>query len=64
MLNSLHYGLALIAMLLIMHWYISNDGAGQDDGSTGLLEMKTGKPKVTPPAAPTKKRSFRRKTRG
>ena len=60
-MNSLLYGLALIAMVLIMRWYIDNDGAGQNDGSAGLLAMLTGKPK--PPAStgsPTK-RSFRRK---
>jgi hypothetical protein len=61
MLNSLLYGLAIIAVLLILRWYIENDGAGQNDGSIGLLAMKTGKEKAAPPAPPMAKRSFRRK---
>lgn len=61
MLNSLLYGLAMIAMLLILRFYMDNDGAGQNDGSIGLLAMKTGKEKAAPPAPSTGKRSFRRK---
>jgi len=61
MLNSLLYGLALIAIVLIMRWYIENDGNGQNDGSIGLLAMKTGKEKAPPPAPSSAKRSFRRK---
>jgi hypothetical protein len=64
MMNSIHFGLALIAILIILHWYIQNDGSGQNDGSVGLLAMKTGKPKAAAPAAPGKKRLFRRKARG
>lgn len=60
-MNSLLYGLALAAMLLIMRWYIENDGNGQNDGSIGLLAMKTGNPKAAPPASSSAKRSFRRK---
>ena len=61
MLNSLLYGLALVAVLLILRFYIENDGAGQNDGSIGLLAMKTGKEKAPPPAPAAGKRSFRRK---
>jgi hypothetical protein len=64
MMNSIHFGLALLAILLIMHWYVQNDGNGQDDGSIGPLAMKNGKAKPAAPAAPSKKRSFRRKARG
>jgi hypothetical protein len=63
-MNSLLYGLALLGMLVILHWYITNDGNGQNDGSTGLLAMNAGgKPRAaTPePESPTGKRSFRRK---
>ena len=61
-MNSFLYGLALLAMLVIMHWYVANDGTGQDDGSEGLLAMKSEKPKpAAPPAPPSSKRSFRRK---
>lgn len=64
MLNSIHFGLSLIAILVILYWYIQNDGAGQNDGSAGLLAMKTGRPKPAAAAAPTHKRTFRRKARG
>ncbi len=61
MLNSLLFGLALAAMLLIIRWYIDNDGDGQNDGSIGFLAMKTGKEKAPPSAPSSAKRSFRRK---
>jgi len=63
MMNSLHFGLALIAILMILYWYIQNDGDGQDDGTTGFLAMKTGKPKAAAPERPCRNRSFRRKGR-
>jgi hypothetical protein len=60
-MNSIYYGLALLAILLIVHWYVINDGKGQDDGSLGFLAVK----KSLPPAKPDRpqtpgKRSFRR----
>jgi hypothetical protein len=61
MLNSLHYGLALIAILLILRWYIISDGDGQNDGWRGLLAMKRNQAKPPPPAPQPGKRSFRRK---
>lgn len=61
-MNSFHYGLALLAILIIMRWYITSDETGRDDGSAGLLAMKSDKPKpVAPPSPPSSKRSFRRK---
>ena len=61
-MNSFYYGLSLFAFLLILYWYVRNDAQGQDDGSIGLLAMKSDKPKVEaePPSIPGK-RSFRRK---
>jgi hypothetical protein len=62
MLNSLLYGLALIGVILILRFYIDNDGAGQNDGSVGLLAMLTAKGKNSSAASqPSSRRSFRRK---
>ena len=55
MMNSFHYGLALIAMLVIMHWYITNDGKGQNDGSIGLMAMTLAKVRAATAAALPKK---------
>jgi hypothetical protein len=64
MLNSIYYGLALVAILLIMRWYILNDGKGQNDGSMGFLAMTKSKPPQPPSAKPSTpaKRSFRRES--
>ena len=59
-MNSIYYGLAIVAMLLIVRWYIANDGNGQNDGSVGFLAMSTGKPQEAPAAPRGAKRSFRR----
>ena len=59
-MNSFYFGLALFAVVLIIHWYIINDGKGQDDGSIGFLAMKSLKPLPPPEPKPTTKRSFRR----
>jgi hypothetical protein len=59
-MNSIYFGLALIAILVIVHWYVINDGTGQNDGSIGFLAMKPSKPPVaTALRSPLKKR-FRR----
>jgi hypothetical protein len=58
-MNSLYYGLALIAILLIIHWYVINDGKGQDDGTLGFLATKRPAPPAEQPK-PGAKRSFRR----
>jgi hypothetical protein len=59
-MNSLYYGLALIAILIIIGWYIANDGNGQNDGSRGLLALR--KPTVRPTPVASTKRSFRRQS--
>lgn len=62
-MNSFYYGLSLIAILLIMHWYVTNDGKGQDDGSLGFLATKAPNPPAQPAETKsTTKRSFRRKS--
>jgi hypothetical protein len=39
MVDSIWYGLGIIAILIVVHWYITNDGL--PDGQTkGLLAMK------------------------
>lgn len=60
MINSIYFGLALVALLMILRWYVTNDGNGQNDGSIGFLAMKSPKaPPRTIPASTLKKR-FRR----
>lgn len=59
-MNSLLYGLALLGVVIVLQWYVQNDGDGQDDGSVGLLAMKSQAPKEVA-VAPSRKRSFRRK---
>ena len=58
-MNSLYYGLALIAILIIIRWYIANDGKGQNDGTIGLLAIKS--PNASKTSPPSTKHSFRRK---
>ncbi|HTO40735.1 MAG TPA: hypothetical protein VL026_07140 [Rhizomicrobium sp.] len=39
-MNSLWYGLAMIAIIVVVHWMITNDGRA-DDETTGVLAMKS-----------------------
>ena len=63
-MNSLLFGLALVGILIILRWYVENDGQGQNDGRVGLLAMTSANADA-PPAAPAPanphRRSFRRK---
>ena len=56
-MDSIYYGLALLAILLIIRWYITNDGKGQDDGSLGFLALKSSE---LPAGKLQSRRSFRR----
>jgi len=60
-MNSFFYGLGLIAILVIIHWYVANDGMSQNDGSVGFLAMKPVKPRDIPTGSSSAKKSFRRK---
>jgi hypothetical protein len=60
-MNSFLFGLALIGVIILLRWYILNDGDGQNDGFSGLLAMTSEKPKAPPPAPSSTKRLFRRK---
>lgn len=60
MLNSIYFGLSLVAILLIVHWYILNDGKGQNDGTKGFLAIRRTRPKPAPKPPVGGKRSFRR----
>jgi hypothetical protein len=60
-MNSLYFGLALLAVLAILHWYVLNDGKGQDDGTKGILAMRLRGPEPKPTMKPKPgKQSFRR----
>jgi len=60
MINSIYFGVALVALLMILRWYVINDDSGKNDGSIGFLAMKPPKsPPRTIPASTLKKR-FRR----
>jgi hypothetical protein len=60
MMNSLYFGLCLLAIIVIIHWCVLNDGQGQNDGSKGVLAMRP--TRLPPKSKPLKrdKRSFRR----
>ena len=60
-MNSFYYGLGLLGILVIIHWYIINDGKGQNDGSLGFLAFKSPQPPAEPDKInPAPRRSFRR----
>ena len=62
-MNSLYFGLSLVAICLVLRWYITNDGKSQNDGSIGLFAMNLGKPvPSSSQETPAKTRSFRRKS--
>ena len=42
--QGIYYLLTIVALGLVMHWYIRNDGVGPGERTTGLLSMD-------PPAA-------------
>jgi hypothetical protein len=60
MMNSLYFGLALVALLMIVRWYVINDGTAQKDGSIGFLAMKPGRLPVQATAQQSAKTRFRK----
>jgi hypothetical protein len=60
-MNSFLFGLALIGVVIILQWYLQNDSQDQNDGSIGLLALKSDKPKESAATPLSKKRTFRRK---
>ena len=60
MMNSLYFGLALVALLMIIRWYVINEEKVQKDGSIGFLAIKSGKLPVQATRQPTAKTRFRR----
>jgi len=60
-MNSIYYGLALIAILVIIQWYIVNDRGSQSDGSIGILAIRSKTPSDISNPAQSAKKNFRRK---
>jgi hypothetical protein len=55
-MSGLYFGLSMVAIFVVIHWVISNEGKSADDAARGFLSMK----KPGDPAKPAKKRNVSR----
>ena len=39
-MNSLFFGVGVLAFVIIIFWYVKNERAGDEDGTMGLLGTK------------------------
>jgi hypothetical protein len=47
MLTGLHFMLALVGVIVVVIWEITNDGAGLTEETQGLLKMRKEQPMTT-----------------
>jgi hypothetical protein len=40
-MSGIYYGLSILAIFIVIHWYIQNDAKRSSEPTTGLLAMKT-----------------------
>ena len=43
-MNGIYYGLSIIAVFVVVYWYIKNDRKQPNEPTTGLLAMKSTAP--------------------
>jgi hypothetical protein len=58
-MESIVYGLMLVAIGLVVVWFFTNDRKGPDESTTGLFAMRAEKPQEQPTAGDRRARRNR-----
>jgi hypothetical protein len=57
-MQGIYYGLSIVAVFVIIFWYIKNDDSAADEPTTGLLAMKHVETSTDPPQRPDRSRKI------